>query len=235
MYNFCEKSEFDNSQYVSMYAERALARLEYTRTMVIDIKNELGPRSVKGIKRILDIGCGIGDLTMCLGEVFPNARIVGIDCSRAMVNYARSMVANDRIEFQFTSIEEFDEKEESFDLIVSQYSFGYWQHEKAILNIQRLLKSKGMCYIRNLNPEVLQGILQEFVSKYCFSDEERNEFISVLREEKTIEECQLILRKFPLLHTSIRFFSKNSKYNNIEMSSVIKDKMINYNIIIEKR
>ena len=46
-----EKTEFDNDQYVSMYAERALARMEYTKTMVIDIKNELGPQRVKNTKK----------------------------------------------------------------------------------------------------------------------------------------------------------------------------------------
>lgn len=230
-----EKTEFDNDQYVSMYAERALARMEYTKTMVIDIKNELGPQRVKNTKKILDIGCGIGDLTACLKEVFTNAEIIGIDCSKAMVNYARKTFTDEKIGFKLSSIEEFYGKEDDFDLIVSQYSFGYWDHKKALPNIQRLLKHDGMGYIRNLNPEVSQDILNDFASKYCVSDEERNEFISVLRGEKTIDDCRNIFEDYPSLNASIRFFSKNSKYNNAAMSSMIKDKMINYNIIIEKR
>jgi len=49
--------------------------------------------------RIVDFGCGIGDVTVLLAEAFPNASVVGVDPSRACLERARSERATGRVRF----------------------------------------------------------------------------------------------------------------------------------------
>jgi cyclopropane fatty-acyl-phospholipid synthase-like methyltransferase len=49
---------------------------------------ELAPRLVQGAT-VLDLGCGIGRLTIPLARAFPGCRFVGYDISRTMLGFAR--------------------------------------------------------------------------------------------------------------------------------------------------
>ena len=60
---------------------------------------ELGfstPLAVDGPHRILEIGCGVGRTACDYARHYPNAFIVGIDYSPAMLNYAYQMVVGER-------------------------------------------------------------------------------------------------------------------------------------------
>ena len=49
--------------------------------------------------RILDFGCGIGDTTKILGELFPKADIIGFDTSDQAIAYANQTYGSARISF----------------------------------------------------------------------------------------------------------------------------------------
>ena len=49
--------------------------------------------------RVIDFGCGVGDVTPILAEVFPRAQVLGLDPSSRCVERARSRFASDRISF----------------------------------------------------------------------------------------------------------------------------------------
>lgn len=52
-----------------------------------------------GCRRILDFGCGTGKASGHLGEVFPEADVVGADVSEDALAYARRSFGSDRVKF----------------------------------------------------------------------------------------------------------------------------------------
>jgi len=53
------------------------------------------------VKRILDVGCGAGQLTMALKERFPEAEVWGIDAGGPMVRYAHLRAVERNVEVNF--------------------------------------------------------------------------------------------------------------------------------------
>ncbi|WP_282417816.1 methyltransferase domain-containing protein [Polyangium sp. 15x6] len=49
--------------------------------------------------RVVDLGCGTGDLTLALGERWPEAEILGVDSSAAMLAEAQTRLASSRVRF----------------------------------------------------------------------------------------------------------------------------------------
>lgn len=60
----------------------------------------------KRYKRILDIGCGTGNYTRILHQMFKDARITALDISREMIDAAKKKCGNDNIEFIVADAEE---------------------------------------------------------------------------------------------------------------------------------
>lgn len=50
--------------------------------------------------RIVDYGCGMGDVAALLSEAFPGAQVVGVDPSRRLLEHARATFADGRVSFE---------------------------------------------------------------------------------------------------------------------------------------
>jgi len=50
-------------------------------------------------RRVLDFGCGLGDASRRLGEVFPQAEVVGVDTADSALDWARTHHAGPRVSF----------------------------------------------------------------------------------------------------------------------------------------
>ena len=73
--------------------------------------------------RILDAGCGTGEISSRLALRFPQARVLGVDILDAHLDLARSRYARlaDRLSFAHQSVYELDAPDGSFDLIVCRH------------------------------------------------------------------------------------------------------------------
>ena len=100
-------------------------------------------------KRILDMGCSIGQVSATLAEFFPDAEVHGIDLGAPMVRYAhgRAEALGQAVHFSQQNAEHTDFEDGSFDLIISHIML----HEtsaKAAPNIlkesRRLLRNGGV-------------------------------------------------------------------------------------------
>ena len=79
--------------------------------------------SVDG-KRVLDLGCGAGQLALHLAEIGAS-EVIGIDVSERMLSLARSERAHPRTTYLRESIERVEFPPARFDLVVSSLAFHY--------------------------------------------------------------------------------------------------------------
>ncbi len=75
-------------------------------------------------ERVLELGCGTGNLTLRLLERYPAARIVTVDASPELLELTRQRAGQDaeRLESRCERFEEFQSAEGSHDLVVSSIS-----------------------------------------------------------------------------------------------------------------
>jgi SAM-dependent methyltransferase len=76
--------------------------------------------AIGGAAEILDVGCGTGSLTFALADAVPAARIVGIDCSQAYVDHARSRTPGGaRLTFEQGDAVALPHEDQAFDAALS--------------------------------------------------------------------------------------------------------------------
>ena len=95
--------------------------------------------------RVLDIGCGYGDLLRELSERVPNIiEIVGIDPDREMLAEAHAY-AGDVARLFHAGVESLPFKDGHFDLIIALDSFGEWRdRQRGMAEIARVLHPAGV-------------------------------------------------------------------------------------------
>lgn len=99
----------------------------------------------KNKDRILDIGCGDGELTKRVKDRFSNSVVVGIDNSKHQIDLASGFKD---VEFVLSDITDF--KSEKFDVICAFYSFPHIPKsrlELALKSVKNLLKDDGVFYL----------------------------------------------------------------------------------------
>jgi SAM-dependent methyltransferase len=65
------------------------------------LKRRLGPPDTPPPAHILDYGCGTGETTLRLADLWPDARVVGVDVSASLLSAARAAApGHDRCDFQ---------------------------------------------------------------------------------------------------------------------------------------
>ena len=105
--------------------------------------------SFRGDERVLDIGCGTGNITKVLAEKVKHGDVIGIDSSEKMIQQALADYQTiENLDFQMANAGSF-EFEKKFDLIVSFFAL-HWvkDHAKVIENVKRSLKDGGkICFL----------------------------------------------------------------------------------------
>ncbi|HLX59222.1 MAG TPA: class I SAM-dependent methyltransferase [Ktedonobacteraceae bacterium] len=84
---------------------------------------------LEGIDRILDIGCGPGGWVLSVAQKYQQKRVVGIDISRLMVQYARAQAFTQRLnnaEFiVMNALEPLQFDDDVFDLVNARFIVGF--------------------------------------------------------------------------------------------------------------
>lgn len=111
--------------YVLGHADSEIQRLSRQARILRPITDRLlTSAGVAEGMRVLDIGCGAGDVTILLADrVGPSGRVVGIDRSTAAIDSARRTVSAlrlDNVEFAQTDVETYHEIA-AFDLVICRY------------------------------------------------------------------------------------------------------------------
>ncbi len=93
---------------------------------------------------LLDIGCGIGYVAMAAKALFPDAEVIGIDISPAIIAKAREIDSAHLVQYDVATESSMPYESERFDFAVCRLSI---HHYPAILphlrEAHRLLKPQG--------------------------------------------------------------------------------------------
>jgi len=88
------------------------------------------PKALKP-KRILELGCGTGNLSELIVKKYPESEIVLVDISEEILNRCKNRLEdNDRVEYYRADINELDFSADSFDLIVSSITIHHLKHHQ---------------------------------------------------------------------------------------------------------
>ena len=93
---------------------------------------------------ILDVGCGTGCLSARLASAYDRARVVGIDASPGMIQYAASTTVPRRSRFAAALAERLPFACAVFDLVVVTLSVSHWRDRAAgLAQISRVMAPDG--------------------------------------------------------------------------------------------
>jgi ubiquinone/menaquinone biosynthesis C-methylase UbiE len=99
---------------------------------------------------ILDAGCGTGELTSRLAELFPKAKALGVDIIDAHLELARSRYTHlaSRLHFDHQSVFELKIPDRSFDLTVCRHVIHSIPHpEKVVGELARVTRPGGYLHL----------------------------------------------------------------------------------------
>jgi 2-polyprenyl-3-methyl-5-hydroxy-6-metoxy-1,4-benzoquinol methylase len=134
--------------------------LSSLKTHVLPLVPGLADRLSSGV-RMLDVGCGQGQIVSRLAELYPNSRFVGMDLSEEAVELARDQASKrglSNVEFEAKDLSDFDETapSEAFDFITTFDAV----HDQArplrvLKGIHRALKQDGVYLMADIKGSTL--------------------------------------------------------------------------------
>jgi ubiquinone/menaquinone biosynthesis C-methylase UbiE len=99
---------------------------------------------------ILDVGCGTGEITSRLAEVFPTATVTGVDLIEAHLELARARYPrlSERVTFRQADAFELPFAAGSFDLVVCRHMLQAIPHpERVLAEIVRVARPGGVLHV----------------------------------------------------------------------------------------
>ena len=121
-------------------------------------------------QKVLDLGTGTGVLPRNMYKY--GAEFIGTDISENQIEYAKILAEkqNMNIRFEVCSAEDTNYPDSSFDIITACTCFFYFDHEKVIPNLARMLKSNGKLVIAYMSwlpyDDKIAGESEKLILKY---------------------------------------------------------------------
>jgi trans-aconitate 2-methyltransferase len=128
-----------------------------------------------GIK-VIDLGCGTGELTKKLSEKLPGAEVLGIDSSTEMLKDSKGL-ENAQLKFERRSIEEEVNPGRKWDLVFSNAALQWVEgHEKLLPDIIRSINPDGQLVVQmpaqhhNISNRILNSLADEAPYNVAFKN-----------------------------------------------------------------
>lgn len=104
--------------------------------------------------RVLDVGTGPGFVALLVAQLLPDAQVVGLDLSTAMLTVAAENAQqkglNGRLSWREGDAKAMPFADDEFDFVVSSGSLHHWEEPLLVLDeAARVLKPNGGCIIRD--------------------------------------------------------------------------------------
>ena len=150
---------------------------------------------------LLDIGCGIGYVAMATKALFPDAEVVGIDISPAIIAKAKELDSEHLIQYDVATESNLPYESEIFDFAVCRLSIHHYpsvvQH---LSEVHRLLKPEGTYLIIDALPD--SGKHDEWLNDLFMGREDGHvKFYTLVEYESLLQQSGYSVR-------SIEYFSQ---------------------------
>jgi len=132
------------------------ARVQYQCAQLLAQRLPIGiqPRT------ILEIGCGTGNYTQILRQLFPKAKITALDFSSTMINEAKAKISDQKTTFICAEAENFlGSHTDTYDLITSNATLQWFRNlGQVFANCARLLAQDGSVHVSTFGPKTMQDL-----------------------------------------------------------------------------
>lgn len=163
---------------------------------------------------VADLGCGTADVTIRFARAYPQARIVGFDGARAMLDLARQAVAaaylQDRIRLILTRLPEPQLPLAAFDALISN-SLLHHLDDPGVLwqTVKQLAKSNAFVMVMDLLRPGSEEEARALVEAYASEAPEilRRDFFNSLCAGYRPDEIRAQLERSGLAHFSVEVVS----------------------------
>jgi ubiquinone/menaquinone biosynthesis C-methylase UbiE len=177
------KKDFNDKNFAEIYIKKHKKILQ-----------KLGYYYVKKLKnsgfcdgRIIDVGCGFGEMCMVLAKEIPECEVVGVDLSVPLLDYARDNLSQEsignRVEFQMADVEKMSFEDNSFDVVLN-VNMVHWVNDpiSMLSEIERILKPEGYLFIKDLRYSWLRVFENEIGNAFTLAEAKNLICDSRLRE-----------------------------------------------------
>lgn len=172
-------------------------RAMYKQAYKILEKNYFNSEKIEG-KKLLDIGCGTGVFLQSLASKYQNSYFYGIDIAETMIKNAKEQNSFKNLEFKVGNVSNLEFQDNEFDYVTSLISLHYWEHDKAVSEIRRVLKPQGKILIADHKIAISgKGYEKIFSKKELKKFFEKNGFINVKHH------CPAPLRLYGLIPATL--------------------------------
>ncbi|MBV9233752.1 MAG: class I SAM-dependent methyltransferase [Candidatus Eremiobacteraeota bacterium] len=99
---------------------------------------------------ILDAGCGTGEISSRVAELYPRARVLGVDIIDEHLDLARARYAPlaNRLRFEHQSVFDLDLRDEDFDLVLCRHVLHSIPHMDGVINeLLRVTRTGGYIHL----------------------------------------------------------------------------------------
>ena len=144
--------------------------------------------------KILDLGCGTGELLKILEDRFPSSELTGIDLTEEMLAVAKQKLS-DNVELLLGSATNLPFDSESFDWVIMSNVIGHLSDKKiALKETHRVLKNPGKIVITDWTRDFQTMNLAHFYTKLISYSQYRS--LRTAELESLLDDCD-----FNHLHT----------------------------------
>lgn len=167
MERICEPELMEGPEQVEAYAAADFSSSDQAAvSRILELWAAQGPSASP--RRIVDLGCGPGNLTIPLAERLPQAEVLGLDGSAAMLAEARRRCPGARPAFRIATLPQWPATIGRFDLLVSN-SLLHHLHDPAVLwrVISDLAAPGALVVIKDLRRPADPGEVEQLVQRHA--------------------------------------------------------------------
>lgn len=161
--------------------------------------------------KILDIGCGTGQLIKEISDQYNKVNYLGIDVAENMIEVAKKNNKGKNVKFKTSSIESF-ESNEKYDIIICTHAFPYFPNKQEMIKkMAGLCNKKGQVIIVNSSTNSLKDLIINFFLKATTS---KAKYLSIDEMKKLFKSAKLKVKKIEVIRE--RFYMPTIALFHIE-------------------